>query len=321
MFARFVKYAALTFFLLFLLFLIKPISSQSSSNPNHQEPKPQQPNTPAVSPAVAPAKPADKPAQNDASREYPVSVSKIPDVAVSRDLLDWLTLICTFVLAGAAAVGTYYAVKTLRVLRHEAKIAVAALKQTARFARAASETADAVKKSADAAQASADAARESIILTHRPKIIVRDMVIAWLPLLKRGTCVKKLNETQFDDWQLAGAFYMVNAGNQDATVVSLEQFLSFDDFLPFEQPHENGVRKFIKIKLKPGESKRISFHPIAIGNPDTRTLTIGVAMTAIGRLTYEDEIGNRRETGFARKFEMKRQRFIAMDDPDYEYAD
>lgn len=151
MYPRFVKYAALTFFFLFLLFLIKPVSGQSASANNHQKSKTQQSDTPSVPSAVAPAKPADKPADKEA-KEYPVSVSKIPDVTVRRDLLDWLMLACTIILACAAVVGTYYAVKTLRVLRHEAKIAVAALKQTAKFANAASRNAEAAKISADTSQ-------------------------------------------------------------------------------------------------------------------------------------------------------------------------
>src|ERR1700693_352053 len=128
---------------------------------------------------------------------------------------------------------------------------------------------EAAKKSADAAQASADAARESILLTHRPRLHVRDVVISWQALTHRGTCVQKLNESELDDWQLGGAFYIVNVGNQTATVVDLEQFLSFDDFLPLERPCEPGVRGFVTIKLKPGEARKIPFHPIAIGNPET----------------------------------------------------
>jgi hypothetical protein len=223
-----------------------------------------------------------------------------------------------FVGAIAAAV---IALRTLKAIQRESEVIKSIAAAAGDNTKAIEGQAEKTGIVADAAKKSADAARESIILTHRPKIIVRDMVIAWHPLLQRGTCVKKLNETQFDDWQLAGAFYIVNTGNQSATVVSLEQFMSFDELLPFERPHEGGVRKFVGIKLKPGESKRIPFHPIAIGSPDTRTLILGVPMTAIGRVVYEDELGNGRETGFARKFDMKRQRFVAIDDPDYEYAD
>ena len=44
-------------------------------------------------------------------------------------------------------------------------------------------------------------------------------------------------------------------------------------------------------------------------------------MTAIGRIIYEDELGHRRETGFARKFDWANARFVAINDPDYEYTD
>lgn len=78
--------------------------------------------------------------------------ANLPDVTVRRDSTDYLMVFFTAVLAAAGAIGTYYAVKTLRVLRHEARIAVAALKHTAKFANAASRNAEAAKISADTSQ-------------------------------------------------------------------------------------------------------------------------------------------------------------------------
>lgn len=306
------------------------IKSDSSSN---QSPS-QKPQT-IVQPISA--QPNQDTSRNPAAEntQNPVVVRELPPVSITKDRWDRLYIAFTGVLIVVGILGVRAAYKTLREMKAQRETMQGQLttmqdqltqmkdsgRQTDSLITQATIQAEKTGIAADAAKKSADAARESIILTHRPKIIVRDMVIAWHPLLHRGTCVKKLNENQFDEWQLGGAFYIVNTGNQSATVVSLEQFMSFDELLPFERPSESGVRKFVTIKLKPGESKRLPFHPIAIGNPDTRTLTLGVSMTAIGRIVYDDELGNRRETGFARKFEMKRQRFIAMDDPDYEYAD
>jgi hypothetical protein len=135
----------------------------TSHNANQPKAAPQQTTTPTAPPIVAPTKPADNATQSNTNREYPVSVSKIPDVTVRRDLTDCLMVFFTAVLAIAGAVGTYYAVKTLRVLRHEAKIAAAALKQTARFARAASKTADAAAMNA---QAVINAERPWILIEH-----------------------------------------------------------------------------------------------------------------------------------------------------------
>lgn len=138
-FARLIKCTALVFFFLFFAFLTH--AQSSGDHPKKRET--QKSNNPSLpSSAVAPSKSPDGPTQDDASREYQVSVSKMTDVAMRRDLLDWLMLFCTVILASAGAVGTYYAIKTLRVLRHEAKIAVAALRQTAKFAKAAKVSAD-----------------------------------------------------------------------------------------------------------------------------------------------------------------------------------
>jgi hypothetical protein len=313
-------------------------SNRASQNVKNDSSKNQPPaqQTPTVVQPISP-KPDQNgghgPAAEDAQK--PVVVRELPPVSVTKDWWDRLYIGFTGILIIVGILGVRAAYKTLREMKVQRETMQGQLtttqdqltqmkdsgRQTDSLITQATIQAEKTGIAADAAKKSADAARESIILTHRPKIVVRDMVVAWPALVKRGTCVKKLNENQFDEWQLGGAFYIVNTGNQSATVVSLEQFMSFDDFLPFERPVESGVRKFVAIKLKPGESKRIPFHPIAIGTPDTRTLTFGVPMTAIGRIVYEDELGNQRETGFARKFEMKRQRFIAMDDHDYEYAD
>jgi len=138
----------------------------------------------------------------------------------------------------------------------------------------------------------------------------------------RRTTVEQLNKSEFDHGQLGGALYLVNIGNQPATVVSLEQYLSFDEYLPLERPYESGAnQKVLDIQLTPGQACKLPFRPTAVTAGDSQKIIGGPPMCAIGRVLYTDELGNRRETGFARRFMPNQQRFVAVDDPDYEYAD
>ena len=181
----------------------------------------------------------------------------------------------------------------------------------------------ATEKNAEAAKASADAAKESIILSHRPRIAVRGVVLAWMPLLQRMTTVERLNKNRFDDGQLGGAFYIVNMGNQPATVIQLELYLSFDDYLPMEHPSESGRnRKVVEIRVEAGKARKLPFVPLAItsGNKD-KAINLGATMHAIGKITYVDDLGNRRETGFCRQLDYARGKLVAVNDPDYEYMD
>jgi hypothetical protein len=179
------------------------------------------------------------------------------------------------------------------------------------------------ENSAMAAKQSADAARESIILTHRPKVIVRGVVIAWEAIITHEVSVDALNKSRFDDGQLSGFFYAVNVGNQPAKVTILEEYLSFDPKLPLERPYEAGQeQREVNIALKPGESRKLPFQPKAITIRDPKEVVLlGRPICAIGRLTYIDELGNRRETGFARKLSPEAGRFEAVPDPNYEYQD
>lgn len=285
-------------------------------------------NTPPDEPKTNPTAPSDT--------QKTINVRELPTVTVYTDWWFRFYVIFTGLLVVVGGLGVYYAIQTLQGIKRQAKanedqlteIRESAEKTDRMILIAAQEaengkiSADAAKKSAEAAQASANAARESIMLTHRPKIVVRSVVAAWNYIIMRRTTVEQLNKSEFDDGQLGGALYLVNIGNQPATVVSLEQYLSFDEYLPLERPYESGAnQKVLNIQLKPGQACKLPFRPTAVTAGESQKIIGGPPMCAIGRVLYVDELGNRRETGFARRFMPNQQRFVAMDDPDYEYAD
>jgi hypothetical protein len=179
------------------------------------------------------------------------------------------------------------------------------------------------RRSADAAGQSARDAKESIILTHRPKVIVRSVVIPWMELLNRRTPLNVLNETELDQGQLGGFFYAVNIGNQRATIRSLDEFMFFGERLPMERPYEVEVgRRELSISLRPGESCKIAFMPKAI-KPDelTEMAVYERPFYVMGRIFYVDDLGNSRETAFCRMIDHQRSRVVPVEDPAYEYAE
>jgi hypothetical protein len=86
---------------------------------------------------------------DDQHQPQKVSVVSIPEVRTEQRWIDWLTVFFSFVLAVTAIFGTCYAIKTLKAIRHEADIAIAALKQTGRFASATIKNAQAAEHSAN----------------------------------------------------------------------------------------------------------------------------------------------------------------------------
>jgi hypothetical protein len=169
----------------------------------------------------------------------------------------------------------------------------------------------------------AKASVEQNILTHRPKLIIRSVVIPWMEILNRKTPLKVLNETKLDDGQLGGFFYAVNVGNQPATIRSLDEHMFFGDRLPMERPYEAGAgRRITNFRLQPGQSCKISFTPMATRSSELAdTAVYEHPFFVIGRIVYVDELGNCRETGFCRRVDHHRERLVVVDDFDYEYAD
>ena len=173
------------------------------------------------------------------------------------------------------------------------------------------------RRAANAATTSANAARESIVMTHRPKIIVREIDIPeTIPLFK-------LQDTSAIT-TLTGSFRITNKGNTAATVGLMEATIYVGRLPP--PPHNPCFGKTLSNafpRLPPGTTTRIDFEPHPVTSGDFGDIRAGkVAIYALGKIIYTDELGNARRTGFARRFDMNNGRFtITKDDPDYEYVD
>jgi hypothetical protein len=172
-----------------------------------------------------------------------------------------------------------------------------------------------------------DDTHRAILLTQRPKLIVRNIVI-WpneigTPLFGQGRPV-------------TGQFYVANIGGSEATVCESHcMVIGMKGTLPMERPYEgkNGNNPIaIKSVLPPGgvEVGLFSdgnpfpdFDPMpffVVGNQSANQVFLA-AVYVMGWIEYSDGLGFNRRTAFCRKYDPDKGRFFAIEDPDYEHAE
>ena len=165
---------------------------------------------------------------------------------------------------------------------------------------------------------------KSFVFTHRPKLIVRNVV------MKRGIADGE-DDPFYENAHLAGQFYVQNVGDTRATVVESgcwvfwkhkEQPLSG---LPMMRPYEgkNGNNPVsVGMTLQPGEALTAIFQSDDFLASEAQRVREGNwPLYVMGWIEYADDAGTRRRTAFCRKFDKARRRFFAESDPDYEHAE
>jgi len=161
--------------------------------------------------------------------------------------------------------------------------------------------------------------RETIVLTQRPKVIVRNVsVFAEDPgaaLFEAGKSVS-----------LKGSIFLVNVGNTAAHIIGASSGV-FRDVLPMIPPYMGSLGSIIDIDLKPGNGTPWHFETILPQVTDSdiyrKLRESSIPVYVLGRITYSDQLGTIRITGFCRQWNAATKRFSDLNspDPDYEYAD
>lgn len=177
----------------------------------------------------------------------------------------------------------------------------------------------------------ANAARDSIILAHRPKIIVREIEIPEAETLStvgrghsRGTEEFRqiLASYKPEITQLSGSFRITNKGTTTATISLMNAIIYLGHELPNVNPcFKNELQQ--TALLTPGTTGRINFDPRPVTSEEVAAILNGqLLIYAIGKIVYTDALKGSRRTGFARAFDIQTGRFkMRRDEPDYEYVD
>lgn len=168
----------------------------------------------------------------------------------------------------------------------------------------------ATAKAADATRVQAEISRNAFISQFRPKVPVRTM---WL---------------MENDGALKIEFWLTNIGGTPAHITRSDITAAWE--VPAELKRKILAHAaFQPISLQPGQDHSAIVDITEISIPyevdriavDEMGRDQGGWIYCFGSLTYLDDNGNSRSTGFFRKYNIKRKRFIPSDDPEEEYAD
>jgi len=162
-------------------------------------------------------------------------------------------------------------------------------------------------------------ASKSLMLTHRPRLVVRAFDTTSLQV---GSIAK-------------GKFYIVNVGGTPAHITEIYATVIVRATLPMKMPYEGIVGRSVDRSLAPGESMYWTFskddgalteeESPEIATPSRALLRPEVALRihALGFVKYSDDQTppTPRQTRFCRMFNPDRGRFETVEDEDYESAD
>lgn len=272
----------------------------------------------------------------------------------------------------AACMAAFIALKTLRAIRNQAEIARLGVEATRVAANATTVSANAAKQAADAAvtsnnlttaslalaetqiglleqsntltrdsntstQQATELTRQSFVLSNRPRLIIRNVVLDEPSREIRSG--RRADDEPIG--QVKGRFRIANSGNGVATVKGSYRrvFNDVSQRLPMEPPYnmDFGMSCLpVGTTLQAGEAEECSFvgsgptedqiGEAILGKPGPGSRTgehwvTQLELYVLGWVDYTDELGITRGTAFCRRYERNLDRFLPVDNPDYENAD
>jgi hypothetical protein len=212
----------------------------------------------------------------------------------------------------AASVAAWVALKTLTAINRSNRVALRVARVT--------------KIAAQAGKESADTARKALLLQFRPKLIVRNFVVT--PPIGDG-----LNGTLIfiRNYPVRGQFYVANVGGSPAKITeSLCIVHWLRGPLPMQRPYEGNNGNYpIMGTISAGGRATAIFESSAtldishteLGSIEFPDLEPLWHIWVMGWIEYADELGFGRRTAFCRRWDHRTNRFVVVDDPDYEHAE
>lgn len=217
-------------------------------------------------------------------------------------------MICTIVLAIVGIAGICFGWQSLRAIQRQGVIMI-------RQSRI-------LQRQANTAERQTDLLQHEFVAVHRPRISVRNF---YFHKLKGVGGIPDLPIGIQNGSLFTGQYYVVNIGGSIAQVVEIDCSVwdeEEDGPLPMRRPYEGRVGTPMNVDLHPGQSiigifsKRTPFS----GNAMARAIG-RLKIFVVGKVVYKDEVGIRRQVGFCRMYDPTRDRFVPIEDIDYEYSD
>jgi hypothetical protein len=173
-----------------------------------------------------------------------------------------------------------------------------------------------------ATQDSVIVAQKTLVLAQRPRIVVRMFYFS----APTGVGINRVSSQIGSDPFCSGQFYIDNCGGTDATIQEIYCTPYIAESLPMKRPWEGKIGSQDKKTIRPGGSI-----PWLFGLPVSEPLEMQTFVDitefktknfyVLGWIGYTDALDIYRMTVFCRRYDLTKDRFVAVDDPDYEYAD
>ena len=164
------------------------------------------------------------------------------------------------------------------------------------------------------------ATEKTLVLTQRPKIVVRNLYFSE-PRAVGGVyqVPKEIEAGSF----CTGQFYIVNLGGTQATTQEIYSTVFLAQSLPMKRPYEGLEVSTEKKTFQPGQSVPYLF---GLKTPlDEATVkqifTYQIYLYVLGWIGYTDDLGIWRITAFCRQYDTTVNRFVPVDNRDYENSD
>ncbi|MGA2434258.1 MAG: hypothetical protein ABSG25_03135 [Bryobacteraceae bacterium] len=162
--------------------------------------------------------------------------------------------------------------------------------------------------------------KKTLVLTQRPRISVSAFYFSETRGV--GAISRVPNGLEIGSF-CSGQFYIRNCGGTDAYIQEIWCEVYIANYLPTKRPYEGEVGSQEKKVLAPGQSRPYLF---ALKEPldDTTYLNIMAkhqSFHVLGWIGYTDALGIYRITCFCRHYDVVKERFVPVTDPDYECAD
>jgi hypothetical protein len=161
---------------------------------------------------------------------------------------------------------------------------------------------------------------DTLVLTQRPRIYVRNFYFSEL----KGTGAAYYVPNGITNASVcSGQFYIVNSGGTPAYIKEIYCEAYTAKFLPMRRPYEGKIGDQGTKKLLPGQSITWLF---ALTEPLDSLSVRSIAdnktgFYVLGWIGYTDDLGIYRITAFCREYSVTSNRFMPVDNSDYENYD